>query len=346
MDGPAGGSRRRNLRGWLIAGLLLCLLIAIAGMEFGRDRRAATAAEAGPDRAPAFQIASVLSKPVIEDVGLPLPVASAGSLRAPERGSALRTLVSDDDEPTSGMWSVSTNPGRTSVRRLLPTAGARTDIVTAGEPEAVDVARWRRDGPVAAFLLDERRDGTVAVDVHDPARGGSRIGRYVAQVPPRPPGAERTLQIGHWTGDRADLYVVDRALPGGEARVEILSGESGFRSTVLAVPVLVGSGFPRRAWSMDLRDVAGTSLADIVFTSRSSRTESKRVEVHVLASQTLYSRFLLQVPTANAAQDSPPERTLTGTIADRPVWLLIHPATGQVRVHPLRAPAPERRARR
>jgi hypothetical protein len=199
----------------------------------------------------------------------------------------------------------------------------------------------RRAGPAAALVF-ARPDESLRVDLWRLSGPSAvRVGRFETVSLSRLPGAQRTVMLGHWSGPRADLFVLDRGTRAGGMQVRVLAGEAHFRSTVLSVTLTKAGGFDRRDWTVDLQDLTGSGRSDIVFTTRAAATGSGRVEVHALAAQTNFSRYLLQVPTTRSPAQMSGHRALVIRRRGRVQWLLVNLATGSSIAHPLLA-APRR----
>lgn len=315
------GRTSRQRHGDIIALCLFALLVTGAILEFTRERQAADTAQG-------------------RDPGVAVPLRPTQSL---DLGESLANVVSDDASPTSGLWSIDPGPAATTVRALAPRAGPAVRLQTDGAPDAYDVARWRADAGVCAFLIRDGSQGRLTVDVRQLPSGG-RIGLFQTPRVLRPPGSQRTLLMGQWSGSRADLFVLDRSRADDTMQVRVLSGESGFKSVVLAV--VVPQPFDRKDWWVDLADVAGSGRSDIVMTTRFTNTTSRRVEVHALAAQANYSRYLLQVTTTAAATPVAGRRALVVLRRRQPSWLLFNVNTGRGASYPLAAGPPARTSTR
>lgn len=293
---------------------LFGLLLIGTALEFSRERPS-VAALADPDA--------------------PMLLQEGQSL---DLGGQVDELTSDGVSPTSGIWSVDSSEEATTVQPRFPRRGTAVRLLTpGGPPDAVDVATWTQQVGVCAFLIRAFRDGRISVDVR-PRSGGSRIALLRTARLPRSAGSQRTLQVGRWSGARADLFVIDRSLPDRTMRIRVLSGESDFKKTVLDVSVPQGAGFDRREWALDLLDVTGSGRSDLIFTTRSAGTGSGQTEVHVLDARTNYSRFLLQLPTEVDDARTPGRRFLTVLLRRQPHWVLVDARTGRARAYPLAAP--------
>lgn len=328
----AGGAKSRQRQGMIVAVCLFGLLVTGAVLEFTRERKPAGDA-INAVTTPAVAVNQAFAAPVLRDPGVPVPLQRIQSLNL---GTAVTNVVSDGLSPTSGLWNVDTSTDGTTMRALFPRPGQPVTLPTAGAPDAVDAARWTRETGVCAFLIRESRDGRLMVDVRR-LSSGAVAGRFETARARRPEGSERTLQVGRWSGPRADLFILDRGRPNDTMQVRVLSGESGFEDVVLSVIVQQGMGFGRRNWNVDLADVAGSGRSDIVFTTRFENTGSGRTEVHALAAQTNYSRFLLQVSTTADAESIAGRRFVTVLRRRQPSWILVNGSNGRAGVYPLAA---------
>lgn len=330
--------------GWIVAAVLFALLTAGATLEFTRDRRQAAPRGAPTESIPAA-LATAFTTPILPDPGVAVPLQPERPIWLPvDRGSAY-SVASDDERPTSNLWAISSTTTTTTVRRLLPTASRAFRLRSARpRPDAVDVAAWIRGKRAHAFLINAETDGQLRIDIHELVENGGRVRRYSARGPRRQRRAQRTLQVGHWSGPRADLFVLDRARTDNTMHVRILSGESGFQSTVLSVSVPEQTGFDRRGWTVDSQDITNSGRSDLVFSTRGS-TNSGSTEVHVLAAQTNYSRFLMQVRAQHPARRSARWQAVTLLQDGQPKWTLVDPQSGTAVPHLLMA-VPRRTAQR
>jgi hypothetical protein len=337
---------RARREGWAVAVGLLVVLLAGAALEFSRDRQPAVAGGAATaHRSGASIVHDALGRldaPVLADPGVPVPLRAGAPISLGDRGAPVAGAVTDD-RVDSAVWAVRSADRTTTLRRLVPAPGPARRIPTTRRPEAVDVAAFsRRVGPAAVLVTPGARE-TLHVDVWRLSGRGrlpALVGRYDTAALARPAGSQRTVMAARWSGPRADLFVLDRAGPGGTMRIRVLSGETNFRSVVLSVDVARAGGFDRRRWSVDLQDVAGSGRADLIFTSRTAATGTGRIEVHVLAAQTNYSRYLLQVPTAHPAEAMTGHRGFAIRVKGQAQWLLVDVARGIAVPHPLIAAPP------
>jgi hypothetical protein len=169
-------------------------------------------------------------------------------------------------------------------------------------PSAVvhDVGPWSRTEPVAALAITERGRRTTAL-VRSISTGTRLLATTIATVP-RDPGAHRTYTLRVWSGSLGDLVVVDRSPLRGRLRTKILSGESGFTETLLTASTERGGGFPAAQFWLQIGPVSSAeSRPDLVLITRSPRTGSGSLEVHVLSGVSNYSDFSMQIPTSVSA---------------------------------------------
>lgn len=328
--------------GWAIALGLFALLLLGTALEFSRDRAGIPAER--PNGASLVRDAMrALDAPVLSNPGVKIPLAAEAAIMLDAGGGDLNGVLSDD-RGESGIWSVDSKASSTTLRRLAPDRGPALRLPTAERPDSVDVAEFSSRVGLAATLVYARPDGSLHIDVWRlSGTAPSVVGRYDTPALQRPAASQRTVMLGHWAGPRADLYVLDRAGRAGDMQVRVLSGEAGFRSMLLSVIIARGNGFDRREWGVDLQDLAGSGRSDIVFTSRTRSTGSGRIEVHALAAQTNFSRYLLQLPTSRSAAEMAGHRALAIRRQGQAQWLLVDVATGVALPHPLvAAPLPPR----
>ncbi|MDQ3611283.1 MAG: hypothetical protein M4D85_06690 [Actinomycetota bacterium] len=313
MDTEVGSepSRSHRREGTIVALCLFGLLLIGTALEFSRERQS------------------------VADVGERAGPMLGESL---DLGGRVDNLVSDGVSPTSGIWSVESSEAATTVGPRFPRRGPAVRLNTpGGSPDAVDIATCPKQTGVCAFLIRASRDGRLSVDVRRTS-GGPRIELLRTARLPRPADSQRTLQVGRWSGDRADLFVIDRDLPDGTMRVRVLSGESDFKSSLLDVVVPQREGFDRRSWALDLVDVTGSGRSDLVFTTRFAATGTGQTEVHVLDARANYSRYLFQLLTDLDAAEASGRRFLTVLRRRQPLWVPIDARTGRARAYLLAAP--------
>ncbi len=309
----SGPSPLRRREGTIVALCLFGLVLIGTALEFSRER---------------------LSVAALPDRDVPMLLQESQSL---DLGGRVDKLASDGASPTSGIWSVDSSEAATTVRSQFPGQGPTVRLTTTGgPPDAIDVATWTQQTGVCAFLVRASGDGRLSVDVRR-TPGGSRIALLRTAGLPRAAGSQRMVQVGRWSGARADLFVVDRGRPDGTTRVRVLSGESDFKSTVLDVPLPRRARFDGGEWDLDLLDVTGSGRSDLVFTTRSADTGSDQAEVHVLDAQTNYSRFLIQLPTDVDDAGTSRSRFLTVLLRRQPHWVVIDARTDRARAYPLAA---------
>ena len=334
--GEARSGARAAREGWAVAIGLLSLLLVGAALEFSRERQAtATVTPRLPGASLVHRSLRALDAPVIADPGVAVPLQAEAPIALGASGESVAQSVTDD-RVNSGVWAVQSTDSNTTVRRLFPDSGPLRRISTTVRPDAVDVAAFTTPvGPVAV-LVNVQPDDALHLDLWRLSGDApSLVGRYDTPELARPAGSQRTVMAAHWSGPRMDLFVVDRAGPSGSMQVRVLSGETRFRSVVSSVTLRRAGGFERALWSADLQDVAGSGRSDLVFTSRKAGTGSGRIEVHVLAAQTNFSRYLLQVPTAHPAAEMAGHRALVIRRNGQATWLLVDVATGTAVPHPL-----------
>jgi hypothetical protein len=344
-DGIRGGEARSRVRaareGWAVAIGLFVLLLAGAALEFSRERQATAAATPQLPGASLVHLSlRALDAPVIVNPGVAVPLHAEAPIPLGASGGPVAQSVTDD-RVNSGVWSVQSTDSSTTMRRLYPDTGPLRRLSTTVRPDAVDVAAFTtRVGPVAV-LVNAQPDDALHLDLWRLSGAApSLVGRYDTPALARSTGSQRTVMAAHWSGPRMDLFVVDRAGPSGSMQIRVLSGETRFRSVVFSITLRRAGGFDRARWSADLQDVAGSGRSDLVFTSRKPGTGSGRIEVHVLAAQTNFSRYLLQVPTGHPAAEMEGHRALVIRRNGQATWLLVDIAKGTAVPHQLIAAPP------
>ena len=136
--------------------LVFALLLVGVGMEFLRERPAATSSPPDTAARPAAVLREAITTPILRRPGVPVPLQPNGSFALRGR---VDTLVSDDASPNSGIWSVESQTAATTVQRVFPRRAAPLRLWTpAGRPDAVVIAHWTRATGPSVFLIRPTRD--------------------------------------------------------------------------------------------------------------------------------------------------------------------------------------------
>ncbi len=210
-----------------------------------------------------------------------------------------RPILSDGDlpSPTAVVWTVMRAQGHESLDRyeLRKPSATRTRSVpvrgaSSRRPSAYDVARWNGTG----MSLFRFRDTPKGIRVRVMSSGGRRtVARGFAKVPAAR-GQGRDEAVATWSGNRPDLFVIDRGSRTRPPRLEIFSGESRFRQRLLSTRLPLAT-LDRHVWTIDV-GLFTPPKPDLVLITRLG--QSGRPEIHILSGESHFQRFSLHRPIA------------------------------------------------
>jgi hypothetical protein len=190
---------------------------------------------------------------------------------------------------------VHTRPG---ARDKTLTASMRTTLPSpAGLP--VDVEDWPGAGPTLFVVSSPRRSPSLQLILLKTKR------TVLKSRPPLPAqkSDRREFFVGHWSGPRPDLFVIDRDVnqrhPQSRRpwKIRIYSGESGFKK--LAFERSIKRRLSRQFSQGDFWIEVGNRRqrkASVVLMTK-GETGTGQTEVHVLSGNTGYRRFTLESGT-------------------------------------------------
>lgn len=193
------------------------------------------------------------------------------------------------------------------------------------DPARVEITPMPGLGQVVAVALAVRT-GRVVMEAHDLDHGGRLVGSFVSGYVGASAGS-RDLRLAAWNGGGPDLFVIDRGLPGLVMRVRVFSQPSQYQTKVVDTVIGLGAGFPDAEWSVDTGPIGG-QLPDIMLVSRNTQTGSHSIEAHVLAADTAFSRFLLQM-RSTLVRSYPGTQNVFGYLAGSPTWFSVDEAHGR-----------------
>ncbi len=258
------------------------------------------------------------------------------------RGVLDGVLATDGDaNGSSTVWSFSRKSGHLFVRllklqdkRLVP--GPLAEDLGPAPPATraqYGIGHWGSSRQYAVFEM-VRRDTRLTITVVRPGSPARVLAKMQTPQNSWPPHTSPVIALATRSGNVPDLFIVDTR--SDLTSVVILSGTSRFHDVVLAAQV---AGFPPRDWNAVVGSINSRS-ADVMFASRSAKTSTRRIEVHVLPAP--YTQFAEQAPLALAAKDVEPIRFLLTHVRGQPALYGIDPARAQImllalaplRVHP------------
>lgn len=229
--------------------------------------------------------------PMVPVVVTKLPSALDPSSAAP--------IMSDGDirSATADLWTVTRSHGQASLDRyeLRKPVAARTRAVSlrrasSRRASAYDVARWKG----ARMSLFRFRDTAKGIRVRVTGPGGRRtVARGFAKIRALR-GQGRDEAVATWSGNRPDLFVIDRGSATRVPRLAIFSGESGFRRRLLSTRLPLGN-LDRRMWTIDVGRFT-PARPDLVLVTRLG--QSGHPEIHILSGESHFQRFSLHRPIA------------------------------------------------
>ena len=219
-----------------------------------------------------------------------------------------------DNEP---LWALRRSGSGLGVQRIAPTQSGRVRISSfmialrgVGRRATFDTTSWAGVPAVAAMIQKRAR---IRVEVLS-LQTQRKLAAGAAPVPRAAPGTTRDLFVATWSGSRPDLFVIDRGLTSERVRVQIFSGESGFRTSIDDVRLPV-RGLPPRHWSVAL--VTGNRpTPDLLLINRAA--PSRRVEVQALAGESGFQTFLLRARTVLPADPGGGLRFTAGSYLGAP----------------------------
>ena len=154
-------------------------------------------------------------------------------------------------------------------------------------PSSFDVSRWDRRSRGADLFAMRSTPSGVRVSVLSGERRRGMLERGEAPLPAPRRGEHRDLFVATWSGERPDLWVVDRGLPAERVRLSIFSGESRFRSSLVERRLPFLRLEPGR-WSVDVGQLE-QPRRDLFFFKQDPTLDGP--EVHVIPGEDLLRGF-------------------------------------------------------
>ena len=202
------------------------------------------------------------------------------------------------------LWLAEYGRRRTTLRRLQWAKGATPRRTTFSVPFPADevfVARHPSGGD-ALFLLRRQQTRTEILTV--PAdRLSAPLARDIAPVGNPPSDLRRSMAIADWSGQRPDLFVIDRSLRRDQpTTIRVYSGESGFKKLVLRTALANRhrrvTGVDATHWTVQVT-VPGKRKPDVVLVLRDGEISgSGSPEVHVFAGSSRFHTARIDLPLA------------------------------------------------
>jgi len=221
-------------------------------------------------------------------------------------------MTSTDATVPSSLWILSRHGATTQVvgvplpivhkrrgaRDKILTASVRTTLPSpAGRP--VDVEDWPGAGPALFVVSSPRRSPALRLISLKTKRTllESRV-----PVPPQM-SDRREFFVGHWSGPRPDLFVIDRDVNRDHPpshrpwKIRIYSGESGFKKLAFEFTMkkLRSRQFSQGDFWIEVGNRRQPKASVVLITK--GETGTGQTEVHVLSGHAGYRRFTLESGT-------------------------------------------------
>ncbi len=202
-----------------------------------------------------------------------------------------------------------------------------------------DISHWADPSESVLVRLEQVRRGVrvslIALD------GSSRV-RFqgFAPLPRAPTGIRRVLAFATWSGDRPDLFAIDRNVSTGAVSVAVFGGESAFRQLIFSrqqLPISLAGPDPT---TLDVFRVSGVPA--LIFVLPAALTHSRLPEVHVLDGRYDLERFLVESDLSSKLAGADP--VVLGSSGDGATIYALHPtarAAWRVDAVPLTAAPPQ-----
>lgn len=236
---------------------------------------------------------------------VPTPVGSEGSAVLPGTVMAPADVISNGDSPSDNeplYWTSRNGSRQVSLYSRAPLAsGAGRELTSFALPDpggtTFDVAGWRDPGEPALFAFRQERSSLlIRIKPADGNRGDPL--RFRAGVAAPSPDTFNTYAVATWTGPRPDLFVVTRGSTKDRVRLRILSGESGFRSSLVDTKLPI-TGLAADDWTVDVGNVSRNSgettkeqRPDLVLVRHDPDTE--HVGVQLVTGEEMFNDLVLQ----------------------------------------------------
>ena len=314
-------------KGPVAATLLGCTVLILTLGEFARPRQQGQAASNG----------AAIPFSVPGQTGTGSALAPSAELTLASRiGSNTSVVAYRGRGRTSALLAVSVAGSRVTITPLtngIPAVlSAPVTFTTGFHPSRVEVTPMPGLGADIAVALAVR-GGRVVMEAHDLAHNGRLVGRFVSGSVGSSSG-DVDLRLAMWSGGGPNLFVIDRGLPGGAMRIQVLSQASDYRRTVDKASLVSASGFPASEWSVDVGPVGG-HLPDVMLVNRNLKTGRRSVEVHVLAAAANFSHSLIAMPSTIVEPPAGLQNVL-GYLRGSPTWFSVDGARARAQAFVLR----------
>jgi hypothetical protein len=180
--------------------------------------------------------------------------------------------------------------------------------------------------------------GGIQVEIRLLASPARILARGTAPLGVPAAGVTRNLALATYSGERPDLFVLDRGIPGARPRLSIYSGESRFRRQLLMTKLPI-SGLGPKNWVVDVGLIDG-SKPDLLLVTREGA--SGQAELHVLPGENGYQAFSIHRPLGIRGGVAGTRRFVFGSSRGPAIYAVDtgHPRS-RVRIIPLTAQPPD-----
>lgn len=224
---------------------------------------------------------------------LPLPLAASGSAPLPPTVQSPHWVFSDGDRAADSgrlFWATAEGDGQVAIYSRKPLKSGRGDLVRTVSIDDIrrttfDVSIWPKFGDNAIFAITEYPEHVQITTFPADANDG-RPQRFKVDVEKPEVGLVNDFAVATWTGDVPDLFVLTRGMSDERLRLQIFSGESGFKKTIFSKR-LGSFGVGPKSWSFDVGNVTnyepneeGSDRSDLLLFRRDPAKKHTDIQVY------------------------------------------------------------------